>query len=55
VLKRAQEKLDVLPKRSFKDVAEFYQLIENEKDIMIDVTERDHFRHKDKKKTKETL
>jgi len=50
VLKRAEEKLDVLPKRSFKEAAELAQIVENNEDIMIDVTEREHFRPKDNKK-----
>ena len=35
----------MLPKRSFKDVAAFNQLIENIEHIIIDATERPHFRH----------
>jgi len=35
----------VLPKRSFKEVAEFNALIENIEPIIIDATERPHCRH----------
>lgn len=35
----------MLPKRSFKDVVEFNQLIENIEHIVIDATERPYFRH----------
>ena len=46
VLKRAVEKLNLLPERSFKKAEELSQLVENNEDIMIDVTEREHFRPK---------
>ena len=45
VLKMALKNLHVLPKRHFKDVAEFEQLIEDIEHIIIDATERPHFRH----------
>lgn len=46
VLKMALKNLHVLPKRHFKDVAELEQLVENAKHILIDATERPHFRHR---------
>lgn len=49
VLKRALANLRVLPKRHFKDVAEFEQLVENLDYIMIDATERPHFRHQNRR------
>jgi len=45
VLKMALKNLHVLPKRHFKEVVEFEQLVENAEHIIIDATERPHFRH----------
>lgn len=53
VLKRAVEKLNLLPERSFKKAEELSQLVENNEDIMIDVTEREHFRPKGNKKQRQ--
>jgi hypothetical protein len=46
VLKMALKNLNVLPQRHLKDVAEFEQLVEKTKHLVIDATERPHFRHK---------
>ena len=53
ILKRAQKTLKVLPKQHFKDAAEFYQVIENTKNIIIDATEREHFRHQNNKQQRQ--
>ena len=45
VLKGAQKTLRVLPKQHFNNAAEFSQVIKNTKNIAIDATEREHFRH----------
>lgn len=47
VLKRARDRLQVLPKRAFKEAEEFSQVLEKKGDILIDVTDREHFRHPD--------
>jgi hypothetical protein len=53
MLKRALKTLGVLPKQHFKDAAEFYQVIENTKNIIIDATEREHFRHQNNKQQRQ--
>jgi len=53
VLKMALKNLHALPKRYFKNVDEFEQVIENTEHIMIDATERPHFRHQKPSKQKQ--
>ncbi len=52
VLERAERNLKILPKRVFKGAIEFSELFYNNQDIMIDATEREHFRPKNKKQQK---
>jgi hypothetical protein len=44
-LQRAQKTLRVLPKQRFENAAEFSQVVENNRNRVIDATEREHFRH----------
>jgi len=53
ILERAQKKLQILPKQRFKNANEFFQVIENDKNIAIDATERDHFRHQNNKQQRQ--
>jgi len=53
ILKRAQKTLRVLPKQCFENAAEFYQVIENNRNIVIDATEREHFRHHNEKQQRQ--
>ena len=53
ILKRAQQKLQILPKQYFKNADEFSQLVENNKNIAIDATEREHFRHQNNKQQRQ--
>lgn len=46
LLKVSQEQLNVLPKDEIKDPKELNQLADNS-DILLDATERSHYRHKD--------
>lgn len=49
VLKSALGICHALPTRRFSQASEFKQLVDNVEDVMIDVTERPHFRHKNAK------
>ena len=52
ILERAQKNLRVLPKRPSDDPGEIMQLIKNNEHIIVDATERPHFRPKDKEAQK---
>jgi len=52
ILEQAQKNLQVLPKRASDNPGEIKQLIENNEHIIVDATERPHFRPKDKKAQK---
>ena len=53
VLKKAQKALRILPKQHFKNADEFSQVIENAKNIAIDATEREHFRHQNNRQQRQ--
>lgn len=53
ILKRANKTLQILPKQHFKDADKFSQAIENNKNIAIDATEREHFRHQNNKQQRQ--
>lgn len=53
VLKKAQKALRILPKQHFKNADEFSQVVENTKNIAIDATEREHFRHQNNRQQRQ--
>ncbi len=52
VLERAERDLKILPKRVFKKAMEFSEVFDDNQNIMIDATEREHFRPGNKKQQK---
>jgi hypothetical protein len=53
ILKSAQKTLRALPKQRFKNANEFSQVVEKTKNIAIDATEREHFRHQNNKQQRQ--